>query len=96
MDRIFNALGDPTRVVIVEELSERDGQSLFELCNRLTTTRGMSMSRQAVAKHIAVLREAGLVTVRVEGRTSVHRLDRSVVREAIDWLAIRSYESRDS
>ena len=96
MDSVFNALGDPTRVAIVEELAERDNQTLFELCTRLINTRGLSMSRQAIAKHISVLREAGLVEVSTIGRTSVHTLDRAALARATTWLSTLAANERDT
>ena len=92
MDSLFNALGDPTRVAIVEELARRDSQSLFELCTRLISGRGLSMSRQAVAKHLAVLRDAGVITVATVGRTTVHTLDREALRQGAAWLSALSKE----
>ena len=95
MDSIFNALGDPTRVAIVGELAERDRQSLFELCTRLLDAHGLGMSRQAIAKHIAVLRDAGIVTVEHVGRTSVHSLDRDVLRLGQRWLSTLTEQTED-
>ena len=92
MDSLFNALGDPARVAIVEELAERDSQSLFELCTRLIANRGLSMSRQAVAKHLAVMRDAGLIDVSSVGRTSVHTLNRDALRRATGWLSALNQE----
>ena len=92
MDRLFNAIGDPARVAIVEELAERDNQSLFELCTRLITNRGFSMSRQAIAKHLAVMRDAGLIDVSSVGRTSVHTLNRDALRRATGWLSALNQE----
>ena len=92
MDSLFNALGDPARVAIAEELAERDSQSLFELCTRLITNRGFSMSRQAIAKHLAVMRDAGLVRVTTVGRTTVHTLDRDMLRRGMSWLSALSME----
>ncbi len=95
MDSLFNALGDPARVAIVEELAERDSQSLFELCTRLISNRGFSMSRQAIAKHLAVMRDAGLIDVSSVGRTSVHTLNRDAVLRATGWLsALANQEDR--
>lgn len=90
MDSLFNALGDPTRVAIVEELALRDSQSLFELCTRLISGRGLSMSRQAIAKHLAVMRDAGVITVATVGRTTVHTLDREALRRGGAWLSTLS------
>ena len=87
MDSLFNALGDPTRVAIAEELALRGSQSLFELCTRLISGRGLSMSRQAIAKHLAVMRDAGLVSVTTVGRTTAHTLDRDALRRGAAWLS---------
>jgi DNA-binding transcriptional ArsR family regulator len=87
VDRLFDALGDPARVAIVEELAERDSQSLFELCTRLIANRGISMSRQAIAKHLALMRDAGLITVSSVGRTTVHSLNRDAIVRATGWLS---------
>lgn len=86
MDRAFKAIADPVRRAILDDLSERNDQTLFELCGRLLTGRGLPLSRQAVSKHIAVLREAGLVTVTTVGRTSIHHLDTGALQEARRWL----------
>ena len=96
MDVIFNALGDPTRTAIVAELAQRDRQSLFELCTRLLDSHGLGMSRQAIAKHISVLREAGIVTVEQVGRTSVHSLDRDALRRGRAWLATVIQQSEET
>ncbi|HEY4726639.1 MAG TPA: helix-turn-helix domain-containing protein, partial [Actinomycetes bacterium] len=41
MSDVYKSLADPTRRAILDELSERDGQTLFELCNRLATKHGL-------------------------------------------------------
>jgi DNA-binding transcriptional ArsR family regulator len=86
MDAVFKALAEPARRAILDELVERNDQTLFELCVRLTSGRGMSMSRQAVSKHVAVLREAGLVELTTRGRTTIHHLDTAALAEARTWL----------
>lgn len=85
MDLVFRALGDPARIALLEELGSRNDQALFELCIRLIN-RGHSMSRQAVAKHIAVLREAGLLRLSTSGRTTIHHLDTVALAEARAWI----------
>ena len=80
MGDVFRALADPTRRAILDELQERTGQTLFELCNRLITRHGLSSSRQAVSQHLDVLEEAGLVRTRREGRYKFHDLDTSPLR----------------
>ena len=77
---LFRALADETRRVILDELTERDGQSLFELCSRLTMRHGITSSRQAISQHLAVLEEAGLVTSHKDGRTKLHHLDTTPLR----------------
>jgi DNA-binding transcriptional ArsR family regulator len=78
---LFKALADETRRVILDELVERDGQSLFELCARLTMRHGITSTRQAISQHLAVLEEAGLVTSRKDGRTKLHHVDTTPLRE---------------
>jgi DNA-binding transcriptional ArsR family regulator len=77
---MFKALADPTRRAILDELQERNGQTQFELCTRLLSRHGLSSSRQAVAQHLDVLEEAGLVRTRREGRYKFHDLDTSPLR----------------
>ena len=60
MGDVFKALADPTRRAILDELTERDGQTLFEICARLAVKHGLASTRQAVSQHLAVLEDAGL------------------------------------
>lgn len=71
---VFKALADPTRRAILDELAERDEQSLFELCTRLTMRHGSASTRQAVSQHLDLLEAAGLVRARRSGRTVLHTL----------------------
>jgi DNA-binding transcriptional ArsR family regulator len=72
---VYRALADPTRRTILDELTERDGQTLFEICTRLTVKHGLSSSRQAISQHLDVLESAGLVTTKRDGRYKFHFLD---------------------
>jgi DNA-binding transcriptional ArsR family regulator len=84
---VFRALADPTRRVILDELRDRDGQTLFELCSRLATRHGLGSTRQAVSQHLAVLEEAGLVTTRRQGRYKFHHLDTAPLNDLVErWL----------
>ncbi|MER8037747.1 ArsR/SmtB family transcription factor [Streptomyces hydrogenans] len=84
---LFKALADPTRRVILDELTDRSGQSLFEICARLATRHGLAISRQAVSQHLAVLEAAGLVTARREGRYKFHDLDTRPLEHIVSrWL----------
>ncbi len=75
MADVFKALADPTRRRILDELTERDGQTLFEICGRLASRHGLSSSRQAISQHLDVLEAAGLVTTRRDGRYKFHHID---------------------
>lgn len=81
MGDVFKALADETRRTILDELVERDAQSLFEICTRLAMRHGITSTRQAVSQHLAVLEEAGLVQARRQGRTKLHYLDTAPLRE---------------
>jgi len=82
LDRVFKALGDPTRRRIIDALAERPRQSLFELCAGAT-----ALSRQAVTQHLDLLERAGLVRVEWSGRTRVHTLALGPLRAAVRlWL----------
>ena len=72
MDELYRAIADPTRRAILDELVDRDGQSLFELCGRLIMKHGISSSRQAISQHLEVLEAAGLVVPEREGRYKFH------------------------
>jgi DNA-binding transcriptional ArsR family regulator len=81
---VFKALADPTRRAILDELTDRNDQTLFELCSRLATKHHVASSRQAVSQHIDVLVDAGLVRARREGRYRFHHLDPRPLAEIAD------------
>jgi DNA-binding transcriptional ArsR family regulator len=68
---VFHALAAPARRAILDELHDRDGQTLFELCSRLTMKHGLGLSRQAISQHLAVLESAGLVRSKARGQIQV-------------------------
>jgi DNA-binding transcriptional ArsR family regulator len=77
---VFEALADPTRRRIVELLSEEE-RSAGELAAQFM------VSRPAVSKHLRVLREAGVVNVRMDAQKRIYRLDPKALSEAEGWLA---------
>jgi DNA-binding transcriptional ArsR family regulator len=77
---VFKALADPTRRTILDELAERDAQTLFELCGRLLMKHGIDSTRQAISQHLDVLEAAGLVRVERNGRYKFHHLDTTPLR----------------
>ncbi|AKA01260.1 ArsR family transcriptional regulator [Streptomyces noursei ZPM] len=78
---LFKALADPTRRIILDELACQSGQTLFEICSRLTMKHQLGISRQGVSQHLAVLEAAGLVEVRREGRYKFHNLNTAPLRQ---------------
>ncbi len=80
MSDVYKALADSTRRAILDELTERDGQTLFEICSRLAAKHAVSSSRQAISQHLDVLEAAGLVHTRREGRYKFHDLDTAPLR----------------
>ena len=98
MDAVFKALADPTRRTLLDELFERDGQTLSALEGRLP------MTRFGVMKHLRVLEEAGLVVTKRRGREKLHFLntvpirlvhDRWVSKYAASWAAPLSELKRE-
>ncbi len=95
MSRSTRALAESTRRAILDELSERDGQALFEICSRLAAKRAVSSSRQAISQHLEVLETAGLVRTRREGRYKFHHLDTSPLQTIIErWRPTPGRSSR--
>lgn len=81
---VYRALADRTRRAILDELTERDGQTLFEICTRLAMKHGLGSSRQAVSQHLDVLEAVGLVATRREGRYKFHFLDTTPLRQIVE------------
>ena len=80
-DRVFKALADPTRRLLLDRLYERDGRTLTELESQV------EMTRFGVMKHLRVLEEAGLVTARRKGREKLHFLNPVPIRLIHDrWI----------
>src|SRR5688500_1312325 len=80
-DRVFKALADPTRRLLLDRLFVRDGQTLTELES------AVEMTRYGVMKHLRVLEEAGLVVSRKSGREKLHFLNPVPIRLIHDrWI----------
>lgn len=80
MATTFEVLAEPTRREILDLLRERE-RSVNELVDQL------EMSQPGVSKHLRVLREAGLVTVRAEAQRRWYGLDPAPLVELDAWLA---------
>jgi DNA-binding transcriptional ArsR family regulator len=84
---VFKALADPTRRKLLDELAQRESQTLFELCSRMANKHGLAMTRQAISQHLEVLQDAGLVKSRREGRYKFHDLQTAPLESLTDrWL----------
>ena len=79
--RVFDALADPNRRYVVEALAERETATATELAAELPVT------RQAVAKHLVALNQAGLVESRRKGRETRYELTPGPLAAAMDWMA---------
>jgi DNA-binding transcriptional ArsR family regulator len=84
LDRVFHALGDPTRRGILERLGERP-ISVSRLAEPL------DMSLAAVLQHVRVLEDCGLVRTTKVGRTRTCALEPTVLATATDWLNDRRH-----
>jgi DNA-binding transcriptional ArsR family regulator len=86
--RIFRALADTTRRRIIDELSQRERQSLFELYTRVVMRHGIGQSRQAFSRHLSVLEAAGIIEVEWKGTTKLHTLNKEpLARLHGGWLS---------
>ena len=84
-DKVFKALGDPTRRKVLDLLCERNGQTLGELCEEL------DMARQSVTQHIGLLETANLVTTVWRGREKLHFINPVPLHEVYErW--VRKFE----
>lgn len=80
VDRVFSALSDPTRRAVIRCLSEGGPATLGSLADELPVT------RQAVAKHLAQLEDAGLVSASADGRRRTYRLTPGPLTDAMGWM----------
>lgn len=90
---VFKALADPTRRRILDELAERDDQTLFEICSRLVMKHQLTSSRQAISQHLDLLEAAGLVVTRREGRYKFHTLNPEPLEQIAErWIKKKPQE----
>jgi DNA-binding transcriptional ArsR family regulator len=89
LDRVFQALSDPSRRAIVDRLSRGDA-SVSELAQPL------AMTLAAVVQHVQLLEASGLIRTEKLGRVRHCRLDRDVLSQAETWLTQRRSFWEDS
>lgn len=81
-DAVFRALADASRRQLLDRLHRKSGQTLGELCE------GLNMTRQAVAKHLAILEEANLVSWKRNGREKLHFINPVPISEIAErWIS---------
>ena len=81
-NELFITLADPTRRAIYERLA-RDGE---QTVRALTDRAGVS--QPAVSKHLAVLKHAGLVRARREGRQTHYRAEPNALKPLVNWMNV--------
>jgi DNA-binding transcriptional ArsR family regulator len=80
-DLLFKALGDPTRRALFEHLCRDGDQTVGAL------TAGAGISQPAVSKHLGMLRQAGLVLDRHEGRQTHYSAQKGGLAALVDWTS---------
>jgi DNA-binding transcriptional ArsR family regulator len=80
VQKSFKALADPTRREILQHLSEGD-MSIGELVDKFPITRA------AVKKHLSLLEEVDLISVRIDGREKLNHLEPQGLRNVTEWLS---------
>lgn len=81
-DKVFKALGDPTRRKLLDLLHEKNGQSLGQLCENL------DMTRQSATQHLAILEDANLVSSVKRGREKLHFINPVPLHEIYErWVS---------
>ncbi|NJS40064.1 MAG: helix-turn-helix transcriptional regulator [Rhodobacteraceae bacterium] len=86
-DKVFKALGDPTRRKLLDLLCAQNGQSLGQLCEHL------AMARQSVTQHLDLLEKANLVSTVRRGREKHHFINPVPLHEIYErW--VRKFETQ--
>jgi len=80
-DTLFRTLADPTRRAIFERLCRQGEQTVAALTAR------SGVSQPAVSKHLALLKRAGLVRDRHEGRQTHYSAQRQALAPLLDWTS---------
>ncbi|WP_375203870.1 ArsR/SmtB family transcription factor [Hyphococcus sp.] len=78
---VFRALADPTRRAIISMLSDGP-RPIADIASEF------DMTRPAIAKHLAILKEGGVISVETKGRERINRLNPQALKTAADWLNV--------
>jgi DNA-binding transcriptional ArsR family regulator len=82
---LFRALGDPSRLEMVEKLANGESHTIGSLF------KGMSITRQGARKHLQILTDAKLIVLEPKGRDTVVRLDRQMLDQGKSFIAELEY-----
>jgi DNA-binding transcriptional ArsR family regulator len=80
VDAVFSALADPTRRAVLRAVADAGQATATQLSGQFP------VSRQAVAKHLGALNDAGLVSVTRSGRETFYALTPAPLSDALDWI----------
>lgn len=84
-DKVFKALSDRTRRMLLDQLCERNGQTLGQLCE------GLAMARQSATQHLGILEDANLISTVRRGREKLHFINPVPLHEVYErW--VRKFE----
>ena len=87
LDKVFKALGDPTRRKLLDLLCDDNGQTLGQLCA------GLDMARQSATQHLGILEEANLISTVRRGREKLHFINPVPLHEVYErW--VRKFETQ--
>jgi DNA-binding transcriptional ArsR family regulator len=78
---VYAAIADPTRRALLLRLADEGEKKVTELLEPF------SMSQPAVSKHLRILREAGLVRSRKEGRLRLYEVEAGALRQVYNWVS---------
>jgi DNA-binding transcriptional ArsR family regulator len=81
IDTVLRTLADPTRRAVFERITESDEISVVEL------TRGSGVTQSAISQHLRLLKQAGLITDRAQGRNVFYRCDPKGLVALFDWMS---------
>lgn len=86
-DKVFKALADPGRRMLLDLLHGKNGQTLGQLCD------SMAMTRQSVTQHLGLLEEANLISTQRRGREKLHFINPVPLHDIYErW--VRKFETQ--
>jgi DNA-binding transcriptional ArsR family regulator len=81
VDTVLRTLADPTRRAVFERITQSDEISVVEL------TRGSGVTQSAISQHLRLLKQAGLITDRAQGRNVFYRSEPKGLIPLFDWMS---------